>query len=206
MMTIHKLTARDGYQYLTRQVAGGDVPRERGQDPGDYYTAHGNPPGRFAGQGAGLLGVAGQEATEERMRALFGMGMHPEADRIIRDYLAEHVTAGMSDAELKAAALRAEAAASLGTPFPQYQPITPFAQRVSERVTALEATAGREATTAEVNKIRAQEARRARAARSPASTWCSPRSSPRRWSVRWTSVPMCGPPCGQRTRPRGMPP
>jgi conjugative relaxase-like TrwC/TraI family protein len=164
MMTIHKLTAGDGYQYLTRQVAGGDVPRERGQDPGNYYTAQGNPPGRFAGRGAALLGVAGQEATEERMRALFGMGMHPEADRIIRDYLAEHVTDGMTGAELEAAAVRAEAAASLGSPFPQYQPITPFARRVTERVTELEAVAGRPATAAEVNKIRTQEARRARAA------------------------------------------
>jgi hypothetical protein len=28
VMTIHKLTAGDGYTYLTRQVAGADVPRE----------------------------------------------------------------------------------------------------------------------------------------------------------------------------------
>jgi conjugative relaxase-like TrwC/TraI family protein len=164
MMTIHKLTAGDGYQYLTRQVAGGDVPRERGQDASDYYTAQGNPPGRFTGRGAEHLEVAGQEATEERMRALFGMGMHPEADKIISDYLDQHVTADMTDAELKAAALRAEAAASLGTPFPQYQPIAPFAQRVTERVAALEAAAGRRATTAEASKIKAREARRARAA------------------------------------------
>ncbi len=164
MMTIHKITAGDGYLYLTRQVAGGDVPRERGQDAADYYTAQGNPPGRFAGRGAELLGVAGQEATEERMRALFGMGMHPDADTIIRGYLASHVTAGMTDAELEAAALRAEAAASLGTPFPQYQPITPFAQRVAERVAAIQQAAGRPATGAEVSKIQAEEARRARAA------------------------------------------
>jgi conjugative relaxase-like TrwC/TraI family protein len=164
MMTIHKLTAGDGYLYLTRQVAGGDVPREAGQDASSYYTARGNPPGRFAGRGAELLGVAGQEATEERMRALFGMGMHPEADRIIRDHLAAHVTAGMTSAELDAAALRAEAAASLGTPFPEYQPIAPFAHRVTERAAALEAAAGRPATTAELNKIKAQEARRTRAA------------------------------------------
>ena len=98
------------------------------------------------------------------MRALFGMGMHPEADRIIRDHLAAHVTAGMTSAELDAAALRAEAAASLGTPFPEYQPIAPFAHRVTERAAALEAAAGRPATAAELNKIKAQEARRTRAA------------------------------------------
>jgi hypothetical protein len=45
MMTIHKLTAGDGYTYLTRLVAGGDVQRERGQSAAEYYTAKGNPPG-----------------------------------------------------------------------------------------------------------------------------------------------------------------
>jgi len=42
VMTIHKLTAGDGYTYLTRQVAGGDVTRESGQDAAGYYTAGGN--------------------------------------------------------------------------------------------------------------------------------------------------------------------
>ena len=57
VMTIHKLTAGDGYTYLTRHVAGGDVPRERGQDAADYYTAEGNPPGRWIGSGAALLSL-----------------------------------------------------------------------------------------------------------------------------------------------------
>jgi conjugative relaxase-like TrwC/TraI family protein len=164
MMTIHKLTAGDGYTYLLRQVAGGDVPRQRGQDAAGYFTAEGNPPGRWAGQGAELLGVAGQEVTEAQMRALFGMGMHPRADEIIASYLRDHVTADMGEDQLAAAAQRAERAASLGSPFPAYQPVAPFAQRVADRVTALEAEAGRPATTAEVKKIQAAEARRARTA------------------------------------------
>jgi conjugative relaxase-like TrwC/TraI family protein len=164
MMTIHKLTAGDGYQYLIRQVARGDGGSGLEQGAAGYYTAQGNPPGRFAGRGAELLGVAGKEATEERMRALFGLGMHPDADQMIRDYLASHVTAEMTDGELVAAAARAEQAAALGTPFPEYEPITPFGQRVAERVTALEAAAGRAATDTEAKKIRAEEARRARAA------------------------------------------
>jgi len=164
MMTIHKLTAGDGYTYLTRQVAGGDVQRERGQDAAGYYTAQGNPPGRWAGRGAEVLGVAGQQVTEAQMKALFGSGMHPDADQIIADYLRVHVRADMSGEQLAAAAQRADAAASLGAPFPAYQPIGPFTARVAARVSALESAAGRAASAAEVKKIQAEEARRARAA------------------------------------------
>ena len=84
VMTIHKLTAGDGYTYLTRQVAGGDVPREAGQDAAGYYTAQGNPPGTWTGRGAPLLGLAGQQVTEEQMRALFGHGEHPDGEAMIR--------------------------------------------------------------------------------------------------------------------------
>ena len=38
-MTVHKLTAGDGYTYLTRQVASMDEPRATGQSLADYYTA-----------------------------------------------------------------------------------------------------------------------------------------------------------------------
>ena len=163
MMTIHKLTAGDGYTYLTRQITGGDVPRQRGQDAADYYTAAGNPPGRWAGRGAALLGVAG-EVTEAQMKALFGMGMHPRAEEIIAGYLRDHVTAQMGPGELAAAAQQAEAAASLGVPFPAYQPLAPFARRVARRAAALAEAAGRPVSAAELKKIQAAEARRARAA------------------------------------------
>jgi hypothetical protein len=39
MMTVHKLTARDGYTYLTRQVASMDEPRVAGQIPGGLPRA-----------------------------------------------------------------------------------------------------------------------------------------------------------------------
>lgn len=77
MMTIHKLTAGEGYTYLTRQVAGGDVQRARGQQAADYYTAKGNPPGVWMGRGAPLLGLADETVTEAQMKALFGLGQHP---------------------------------------------------------------------------------------------------------------------------------
>ena len=86
-MTIHKLTAGDGYTYLTRQVAGGDVSRAPGQDAAGYYTANGNPPGSWVGRGAPLLGLAGQQVTEEQMRALFGHGQHPNAETVITAHL-----------------------------------------------------------------------------------------------------------------------
>ena len=58
-MTVHKLTAGDGYTYLTRQVASADEQRAPGQSLADYYTARGNPPGVWLGGGAATLGVDG---------------------------------------------------------------------------------------------------------------------------------------------------
>src|SRR4051812_40956348 len=49
VMTVHKLSAGDGYTYLTRQVASMDVRRTPGESLADYYTAHGNPPGVWMG-------------------------------------------------------------------------------------------------------------------------------------------------------------
>ena len=116
MMTIHKVTAGDGYTYLTKHIAGGDVQRARGQEASDYYTAKGNPVGYWIGRGAPALELAGKQVSEEQMRHLFGAGMHPDATAIIADYLAKHVTADTTDAQL--ARVRAEAvrAATLGNP------------------------------------------------------------------------------------------
>jgi hypothetical protein len=75
-MTLHKLSAADGYTYLTRQVASADEQRARGQALADYYTATGNPPGRWMGRGPADLGVAG-EVTEAQMKALFGTWCSP---------------------------------------------------------------------------------------------------------------------------------
>src|SRR4051812_34092503 len=100
VMTVHKLSAGDGYTYLTRHIAGGDVDQVRGQNAAGYYTAEGNPPGIWLGRGAPLLGLAGQHVSEEQMRTLFGHGMHPNADQMIAAYQTEHVQAGMSDRQL----------------------------------------------------------------------------------------------------------
>lgn len=43
-MTLHKLSAGDGYAYYTSETATGDAKREQGRELGDYYTADGNLP------------------------------------------------------------------------------------------------------------------------------------------------------------------
>ncbi|NYI75492.1 MobF family relaxase [Nocardioides panzhihuensis] len=78
-MTIHKLAAGSGYEYLTRQVAAADS-TELGSTPlADYYEAKGEAPGRWLGSGlADLSGIEpGQVVTAEQMGHLFGEGTHP---------------------------------------------------------------------------------------------------------------------------------
>jgi len=55
VMSLHKLTAGDGYTYLTRQVAAADA-THRGRDGlGEYYSQQGESPGIWMGHGAGGL-------------------------------------------------------------------------------------------------------------------------------------------------------
>jgi conjugative relaxase-like TrwC/TraI family protein len=81
MLTIHRLTAGDGYKYLLRHVASGDVDRRMATSLTTYYTASGYPPGRWMGSGLSGLGVgqlsAGSEVSEEQMAALFGRAQDP---------------------------------------------------------------------------------------------------------------------------------
>ena len=44
-MTLHKLTASDGYTYLTRQVAASDATNRGYSDLGAYYSEKGEAPG-----------------------------------------------------------------------------------------------------------------------------------------------------------------
>jgi conjugative relaxase-like TrwC/TraI family protein len=78
-MTIHKVSAGDGYDYLTRQVAVADQDLAKGQDLAGYYTASGEPPGMWAGQGCRDLGVSGT-VRDDQMQSLWGEGYHPDAD------------------------------------------------------------------------------------------------------------------------------
>jgi conjugative relaxase-like TrwC/TraI family protein len=164
VMTIAKITAGDGYAYLTRHTANGDANPEAGHDAAAYYAAGGNPPGRWTGRGAPLLGLEHREVTEDQMRALFGVGAHPDAEEMIAAYLAANVRAGMTEKQLEEVRDEAIGHARLGRPFPAYEPLDPFGGRVEKRLAVIRQEAGREPTTAEINKVKADEARRQRAA------------------------------------------
>jgi len=57
-MSVHKLTAGDGYTYLTRQVAAHDATNRGYSGLGDYYSEKGETPGVWLGRGlAGLAEV-----------------------------------------------------------------------------------------------------------------------------------------------------
>ncbi|WP_371801583.1 relaxase domain-containing protein (plasmid) [Streptomyces sp. NBC_01732] len=121
MMTVHLLSAGDGYAYYIRETASADEQRERGQELGDYYAASGNPPGVWMGSGIEALGVSGT-VSEAQMKALYGEGLHPDADRII----AERIAAGYT-------AKQAMRAAKLGRRYMQFvQKDTPFSRMLNE--------------------------------------------------------------------------
>ncbi|MFK4298553.1 conjugative relaxase-like TrwC/TraI family protein [Arthrobacter sp. GAS37] len=82
MMSLHKLSAGDGYTYYISETASADELRAKGRELGDYYTVTGNPPGVWMGGGIANLGVSGTVA-ESQMKALFGEGLHPNAEAMI---------------------------------------------------------------------------------------------------------------------------
>ncbi|MEZ2122985.1 MobF family relaxase [Corynebacterium sp. CCM 9203] len=83
-MTLHKLHADNGYTYLTDSVAVGDRKLQKGQSLSDYYNGlDGTPQGQWWGAGAQLLGVSGG-VTERQMIALYGEGINPNADEIMK--------------------------------------------------------------------------------------------------------------------------
>ncbi len=82
-MSIHKLTAGDGYSYLTRQVAALDATERGHTGLSDYYSQRGESPGQWLGSALGDVDLQdGQEVTAAQMAALFGEGKHPNADAI----------------------------------------------------------------------------------------------------------------------------
>src|SRR5215203_533487 len=110
-MTIHKLTAGSGYDYLTRQVAALDATEKGHIGLVSYYTERGESPGAWIGSGmAGIDGLnVGDPVTAEQMRALFGAGMHPLA----AERLEQLDAADLTDTSIKAAT-------RLGAPFKIY--------------------------------------------------------------------------------------
>lgn len=85
-MSMHKLTAGDGYAYPTRHVAAGDAGLEPGASLTTYYEQTGNPAGRWYGEGLAGLGDGarrlhpGDIVTEAAMTAVFRDGVDPLTD------------------------------------------------------------------------------------------------------------------------------
>ncbi|MDT4900754.1 MAG: hypothetical protein QOJ78_1684, partial [Pseudonocardiales bacterium] len=89
-MSLHKLSAGDGYTYLTRQVAAADDTNRGYGTLASYYEQKGESPGVWLGSGLDSLDGSVPEflvvgiVTEAQMTALFGEGRHPNADVIER--------------------------------------------------------------------------------------------------------------------------
>jgi conjugative relaxase-like TrwC/TraI family protein len=141
-MTCHVLHAGDGYQYLTRQVASGDVQRSAHDPLVAYYTVEGNPPGQWAGTGIADLGVSGV-VSEEQMLALFGEGLRPDANA----FIAERVATGMSFE-------KARAQARLGRRFAQYDNEIPLAEKATAAYARFERDHHRRPTVEERRRIK----------------------------------------------------
>jgi len=129
-MSLRRITAGSGYDYLTRQVAAMDSTERGHTGLASYYAEKGETPGRWVGTGlAGIDGLdAGDEVTAEQMQALFGSGHHP---------LAEQRAAALRD-EPNATEQDLLDAIRLGQPFLVYsEDVSPFRVEVARRLQQL---------------------------------------------------------------------
>jgi conjugative relaxase-like TrwC/TraI family protein len=153
VMSLHKLTAGDGYTYLTRQVAALDATERGTGSLGDYYTEKGESPGHWMGSGlAGLsvgpdgvgVAAAGSRVSEAQMLALFGEGRHPDASAI-----EEQVIAGGAHPSEALAITR------LGNPYLVFEGSTPYRQTVAQRFVAHNVAQGMRGDTPIPEDVRA---------------------------------------------------
>jgi conjugative relaxase-like TrwC/TraI family protein len=133
-MSIHKLTAGAGYDYLTRQVAALDATEKGHTGLASYYTERGETSGVWIGSGLdGVDGLtAGDPVTATQMRALFGCGLHPLAE--LRQQQLEGPDLSRRDLQ---------EAARLGVPFRIVDgDVSPFRLEVAKRIGAIQTAAG----------------------------------------------------------------
>jgi conjugative relaxase-like TrwC/TraI family protein len=132
-MSLHKLTAGSGYDYLTRQVAALDATDKGHIGLASYYTERGESPGAWVGAGmAGIDGLdIGDPVTAEQMRALFGCGLHPLAESRMQQLKGPDLIGGDIEDVMR-----------LGAPFKIIDDATPFRVEVAQRIAALNALIG----------------------------------------------------------------
>jgi len=140
-MSLHKLTAGSGYDYLTRQVAAMDATDKGHTGLASYYTEKGETPGVWVGSGLkGLEGLdAGDIVTADHMQSLFGSGHHPLATQRTKEL---DLRIGRDGADRPTEA-DYKSAVRLGTPYKVYEnDISPFRIEVAKRIAALNEAAG----------------------------------------------------------------
>src|SRR4249919_52377 len=133
-MSLHKLTAGAGYDYLTRQVAALDSTEKGHTGLASYYTERGETPGVWIGSGLdGIDGLTdGDSVTAEQMRALFGCGLHPLAE--LRQQQLEGPDLTPRDFQ---------EVTRLGVPFKIVDgDVSPFRLEVARRIAAINSAAG----------------------------------------------------------------
>src|SRR5215212_10233992 len=133
-MSIHKLTAGSGYDYLTRRVAALDATEKGHIGLASYYTDRGESPGVWIGSGMDEIDglAAGDPVTAEQMRALFGCGLHPLAE--LRQQQLEGPDLTLRDFQN---------VARLGAPFKIVDnDLRPFRVEVTKRIAALNTAIG----------------------------------------------------------------
>jgi conjugative relaxase-like TrwC/TraI family protein len=133
-MSLHKLTAGSGYDYLTRQVAALDATEKGHTGLASYYTERGETPGVWIGSGLEWIDglTAGDPVTAEQMRALFGCGLHPLAE------LRQQQLAGpdLTPRDF-------QEVTRLGAPFRVVDSVvSPFRLEVAKRIGAIQTAAG----------------------------------------------------------------
>jgi conjugative relaxase-like TrwC/TraI family protein len=101
-MSLHKLSAGGGVDYLLKHTCCGDAARDAATPLSAYYTASGYPPGRWMGRGLsgvaagrGITGVVGEEA----MTRLFALGLDPVTGGALGGLWRVHLTAAQRIAQ-----------------------------------------------------------------------------------------------------------
>ncbi|MFC8785255.1 MobF family relaxase [Streptomyces nigra] len=175
-MTANAFTAgRERYYRLG--LARGDG--TRGAEPAVSSSVPGVPPGVWHGQGAAVLGLSGI-VSDAQMRALFGFGVHPDAEEIA----ARHLAAGASPKQ-------AMKAAKLGPAVPALAELSPLDKEIEQVLEHVGEQLCRPLTKAETREVRMRCAARAFKAeyhRTPADgaelgRYLAARSGPQRRAV-----------------------
>ncbi|WP_241720655.1 MobF family relaxase [Streptomyces lydicus] len=142
-MTAKGLTA-GSERYYRRNIALGDG--AQGSTPTVSSNVPGVPPGLWHGQAARDLGLSGI-VSEEQMRALFGLGMHPNAEAIAARELAQG-----------ASVRQAMRAGKLGPAVPQLAELSPLDREIEQVLQQAGEQLCRPLTKAETKDLRMRTA------------------------------------------------